>query len=108
MISVDFYVTGSDRRALNGKREAKLRAIADDLRGKVDRGRKLLAVATPTPEQVQKILEFKRTIIQELVTRIEVFAGKSIMVNLELNDKAQPLEVVNDNGDDLRIVTAPL
>jgi hypothetical protein len=90
---------------LTGDHEAKLRAIADDLRAKVEVGRELLAIAGPTPEQLQDIFKFKQAIIQGLVTRIEVYADKSITVNLELNDEAQPPEVVNNSGDDLQIVT---
>jgi hypothetical protein len=91
---------------LTGDREAKLRAIADDLRAKVEAGRELLAIATPTPEQLQDIFNFKRTIIQGLVTRIEVYADKSVTVNLELDDEALPLETVNDSGAALSIINS--
>ncbi len=73
---------------LTGDREAKLRAIAEDLRTKVEVGRKLLAIANPTPEQLQDIFDFKRTIIQGLVTRIDIHPDKSVTVNLELDDEA--------------------
>jgi hypothetical protein len=70
----------------------------------VEVGRELLALENPTPEQLQDIFNFKRTIIQGLVTRIEVYEDKLITVKLELNDEAQPPETVNDSGADLSII----
>lgn len=98
----------SEAALLTGDRESKLRAIADNLRARVETGRELLALPDPTPEQQQYIFDFKRTIIQGLVTRIEVYADKSITVNLELDDEVQPLEAANNSGDYSRIVTVPL
>gem|GEM_PF-6295464 len=66
-----------------------------------------LALENPTTDQQAEIFNFKRTIIQGLVTRIEVYADKSITVNLELNDVTQPLEPENNSGADLPIVTVP-
>jgi len=72
---------------LTGDREAKLRAIANDLRAKVEIGRELLALDNPTPDQLRDIFSFKKAIIQCLVTRIEVQPDKTITVNLELGDE---------------------
>jgi hypothetical protein len=72
----------------------------------VEVGRELLALENLTEDQPQDIFSFKQTIIQGLVTWIEVYADKSITVNLELDDEAQPLETVNDSGADLSIVNS--
>lgn len=93
----------SEAALLTGDRESKLRAIADSLRSKVELGRELLALENPTQEELQSIFEFKRMIVQGLVTRIDVYADKSIMVTLELDDEAQPLEAANVSGADLLI-----
>lgn len=77
----------SEAALLIGDRESKLRAIAEDLRNKVEVGRELLALDNPTPDQLQEIFDFKKTIIQGLVTRIEFLPDKSIKVNLELGDE---------------------
>lgn len=76
----------SEAALLTGDRETKLRAIADNLRAKVEVGRELMALENPTPEQIQDIFNFKRTIIQGLVTWIKIDADKSITLKLELDD----------------------
>jgi hypothetical protein len=82
---------------LTGDRESKLRAIADDLSTKVEVGRELLALDNPTPEQLQDIFNFNITIIQGLVTRIEVQPDKTITVSLEFGDESK------DGGEALSI-----
>jgi hypothetical protein len=82
---------------LTGDRESKPRAIADDLSAKVEVGRELLALDNPTPEQLQNIFNFKKTLIQGSVTRIEVLPDKSITVNLEFGDESK------DGGEALSI-----
>ena len=77
----------SEAAMLTGDREAKLRAIAGRLRAEVEVGRGLLAIENPTPEQLQDIFNFKRTIIQGLVREIEVSPDKSVTVHLELSDE---------------------
>lgn len=77
----------SEAALLTGDRESKLRAIAENLRAKVETGRELLALENPTPEQLQDIFNFKHMIIQGLVARIEVHADKSIAVKLEIGDE---------------------
>lgn len=79
---------------LTGNREAKLRAIADDLRSKTEVGRDLLALENPTAEQQAGIFDFKRTIIQGLVTKIDAQPDKTMTVKLEIQD---------DSSEDLSI-----
>lgn len=74
---------------LTGNREAKLRAIADDLRGKVEVGRELLALENPTEEQQADLLNFKKEMIQALVTRVDVHTDKSITVTVEFTDEPE-------------------
>jgi hypothetical protein len=77
---------------LTGDRASQLRAIADDLQSKVEVGRELLALDNPTPEQQQDIFDFKRTVIQTLVTRAEINADKSITVHLVFTDRPHAAE----------------
>jgi hypothetical protein len=79
---------------LTGDREAKLRAIAGRLRAEMEVGRGLLAIENPTPEQLQDIFNFKRTIIQGLVREIEVSPDKPVTVHLELGDDPADGEAV--------------
>ena len=71
---------------LTGNREAKLRAIAEDLRSKAEVGRDLLALENPTAEQQAGIFDFKRTIIQGLVTKIDAQPDKTMAVTLEISE----------------------
>ena len=80
----------SEAALLTGDREAKLRAIAESLRAKVEIGRELLAVENPTPVQLQRIFEFKKSIIQGLVEWVKIHPDQSITAKLELD--AEPDE----------------
>ncbi len=82
---------------LTGNREAKLRAIADDLRSKAEVGRDLLTLENPTAEQQAGIFDFKRTIIQGLVTKIDAQPDNTMTVNLEIGDEP------DDSSEDLSI-----
>lgn len=79
---------------LTGDRASQLRMIADDLRAKVEVGRELLALADPTSEQLQDIFDFKRTVIQALVTRADINADKSITVHLVFSNGPRGAEVL--------------
>ena len=58
-----------------------------------------MALTNPTPAQLQDIFDFKRTIIQGLVTRIEVHQDKTVTVNLELDNKPDESDEVLSISD---------
>lgn len=75
----------SQAALLTGDRASKLIAIAQNFRQEIGVGRELLALTDRTPEQEQAVFDFKRKIIQGVVTRIDVLPDKSTQVSFEIS-----------------------
>jgi hypothetical protein len=71
----------ADKRLLIGGRAERLIKLADDYRDQVKEGWDKLFTPSPTPEQIDLIFQFKKKLIQGLVTRVDVLEDKSVEVH---------------------------
>jgi hypothetical protein len=87
---------------LTGDRASKLIAIAQNFRQEIEVDHELLEMTDRTPEQEQAVFEFKRKVVQGVVTRVDVLSDKSVKVHFEFK-----FDATADNADELSISDVP-
>jgi hypothetical protein len=87
---------------LTGDRASKLIAIAQNFRQEIEVDHELLEMTDRTPEQEQAVFEFKRKVVQGVVTRVDVLSDKSVKVHFEFK-----FDATADNADELSSSDVP-
>jgi hypothetical protein len=84
-----------EKRLLTGNRAERLVNFARSFRDFVRKGWAEISSKPDTPEQAERQLKFKKTIVQAIVTKVKVHADKTISIEANLALSEESAKVCN-------------